>query len=63
MDPRVLELLNQLIVLIIYGIVISREITRQSLDSLNLLITVGGIIFSVLLMFFTWYLKTEKLVR
>ncbi|MEK6818510.1 MAG: hypothetical protein AABY10_01100, partial [Nanoarchaeota archaeon] len=53
----------QLIVLIIYGIVISREITHQTLDLLNTSITVGGIIFSVLLMFFTWYLKSENLPK
>lgn len=60
MDSRVLELLNQLIVLVIYGIVMSREITHQTLDTLNTLITIGGIIFSVLLMFFNWYLKFEN---
>ncbi|MBS3088847.1 hypothetical protein J4402_03645 [Candidatus Pacearchaeota archaeon] len=63
MDSRVLELLNQLIVLVIYGIVMSREITHQTLDALNTLITLGGIIFSVLLMFFTWYLKSENKIR
>lgn len=63
MDSRVLELINQLIVLIIYGIVISREITHQALDILNTLIAIGGIIFSVLLMFFTWYLKSEKKIE
>jgi hypothetical protein len=52
--------MNQLIVLIIYGIVLSRELMHQTLDALNTSITVGGIIFSVLLMFFTWYLKSEK---
>jgi len=63
MDSRILELINQLIVLTIYGIVISREITHQILDILNTLITVGGIIFSVRLMFFTWYLRYEKIVE
>jgi len=63
MDSRVLELINQLIVLIIYGIVFSREIAHQSLDKINTLITIGGIIFSVLLMFFTWYLKTQKVTE
>lgn len=62
MDSRILELINQLIVLIIYGIVISREIAHQTLDTLNTSITIGGIIFSVLLMFFTWYLKSEKII-
>ena len=60
MDSRVLELINQLTVLIIYGIVISREISHQTLDKINTLITIGGIIFSILLMFFTWYLRHEK---
>ena len=63
MDSKILELINQLIVLIIYGIVMSREINHQTLDALNTLITIGGIIFSVLLMFFTWYLRSEKLVE
>ncbi len=63
MDSKVLEIVNQLIVLIIYGIVMSREITHQTLDTPNTLITAGGIIFSVLLMFFTWYLKSEKIIR
>lgn len=63
MDSRVLELLNQLIVLIIYGIVLSREIAHQALDKLNTLITVGGIIFSILLMFFIWPLRSKRIVR
>lgn len=63
MDSKVLELLNQLIVLIIYGIVISREISHQALDYINTIITIGGIIFSVILMFFTWYLKSEKFIE
>ena len=63
MDSRVLELINQLIVLIIYGIVMSREISHQTLDALNTLVTAGGIILSVLLMFFIWYLKSEKIIE
>jgi len=63
MNSRVLEVLNQLIVLIIYGIVFSREIAHQSLDKINTLVTIGGIIFSVLLMFFTWFLKTQKSIE
>jgi len=54
--------MNQLIVLVVYGIVLSMEISHESLDTLNTLITVGGIVFSVVLMFFTWYLKSEKIV-
>jgi len=61
-DSRILELMNQLIVLVVYGIVLSMEISHESLDTLNTLITVGGIVFSVVLMFFTWYLKSEKIV-
>jgi len=63
MDSRVLEVLNQLIVLIIYGIVFSREIAHQSFDKINTIVTTGGIIFSVLLMFFTWFLKTQKTIE
>jgi hypothetical protein len=63
MDSRVLEVLNQLIVLIIYGIVFSREIAHQSFDKINTIVTIGGIIFSVLLMFFTWFLKTQKTIE
>ena len=63
MDSKILEVLNQIIVLIIYGIIISREITHKSLDILNTIITIGGIIFSVLLMFFTWYLKSQRIVE
>jgi len=62
MDSRVLEVINQLVVLIIYGIVFSREIAHQSLDKINTLVTIGGIIFSVLLMFFIWFLKTQKAI-
>jgi len=62
MDSRVLEVINQLVVLIIYGIVFSREIAHQSLDNINTFVTIGGIIFSVLLMFFTWFLKTQKTI-
>lgn len=63
MDSRVLEIMNQSIVLVIYGIVLSREITHQTLDSMNTIITIGGIIFSVLLMFFTWYLKSGRRIE
>jgi hypothetical protein len=62
MDSRVLEIINQLIVLIIYGIVLSREITNQTLDAPNTIITIGGIIFSVVLMFFIWYLRAKQIV-
>ena len=62
MDSKILEIVNQLIVLTIYAVVISREISNQTLDFLNTTITIGGIIFSVLLMFFTWYLKSTKVV-
>ena len=62
MDSKILEIVNQLIVLTIYAVVISREISNQTLDFLNTTITIGGIIFSVLLMFFTWYLKSSKVV-
>ena len=63
MDSKVLEVLNQIIVLIIYGIVVSREIAHKSFDTPNTIITIGGIIFSVLLMFFTWYLKSQRIVE
>jgi hypothetical protein len=63
MDSRVLEVLNQLIVLIIYGIVFSREIAHQSFDKINTIVTIGGIVFSILLMFFTWFLKTQKAIE
>ena len=63
MDSRVLEIMNQLIVLVIYGIVLSREITHQTLDSMNTIITIGGIIFSVLLMFFTWDVKSGRRIE
>lgn len=63
MDARVLEILNQIIVLIIYGIVLSREITNHSFDLPNTLITIGGIVFSVILMFFTWFFKAKSLVE
>ncbi|MBU3913774.1 MAG: hypothetical protein KKE50_06805 [Nanoarchaeota archaeon] len=60
MDSKVLEIINQLIVLIIYGIVLSRELTHQSFDYTNTTITIGGIVFSVMLMFFTWYFKSQN---
>ena len=63
MESRTLEVLNQLIVLIIYGIVFSREFTHQSLDKINTIVTIGGIIFSVLLMFFTWFLKEQRVIE
>lgn len=61
MDTRVLEVLNNLIVLIIYGIVLSREISQHSFDFLNTIFTVGGIILSVFLMFFTWSVKNKNI--
>ncbi len=63
MDSRVLEIINQMIILIIYGIVFSREITNKSFDFPNTIITVGGIIFSVILMFFIWYFKSVKIIE
>jgi hypothetical protein len=63
MDSRVLEIINQIIVLVIYGIVFSREIVHESFDTINTLITIGGIIFSVLLMFFTWYFKSQGVIK
>ena len=63
MDSKVLEVLNQIIVLIIYGIVVSREAAHKSFDIPNTIITVCGIIFSVLLMFFTWYLKSQRTIE
>jgi len=63
MDSKVLEVLNQIIVLIIYGIVLSREFAHKSFDFINTLITIGGIIFSVILMFFTWYFKSQNFVE
>jgi len=62
MDSKILEVINQLIILIIYSIVISREITHHSLDLLNTFFTMGGIIFSVILMLFIWYLKSEEVL-
>jgi hypothetical protein len=59
----VLEIINQLIVLTIYGMVLSREISDHSLDLINTLITMGGIIFSVFLMFFIWHLKKISVLK
>jgi|TARA_Y100000034_G_scaffold62444_1_gene75746 hypothetical protein len=59
----VLEIINQLIVLTIYGMVLSREISDRSLDLINTSITMGGIIFSVLLMFFIWHLKGISVLK
>ena len=58
-----LEIINQLIVLTIYGMVLSREISDRSLDLINTSITMGGIIFSVLLMFFIWHLKGISVLK
>jgi len=62
MDSKILEIINQIVVIIIYGIVLSREFVSQSLDFLNTIITIGGIIFSVVLMFFIWYLRNLKVL-
>jgi len=50
MDARVLEVLNQLIVLVIFSIIISREISSQSFDLLNTAFSIGGMIFLIILM-------------
>ena len=63
MDSKVLEIVNHLVILIIYGIVLSRAISNQSLDFINTLMTMGGIIFSVLLMFFIWHLKGSSILE
>ncbi len=63
MDSKILEILNQMITIVIYGIVLSREITNSQLDMINTVFTIGGIIISILLMFFIWYLKSIKIVN
>lgn len=63
MDAKVLEVINQMIILIIYGIVFSREITKSEFDLFNTVFTVGGIMVSTLLMFFIWYLKSKDILE
>lgn len=63
MDSRSLEVINQIVTLIIYGIVFSREIIHKSFDLPNTIVTVGGIIFSVAFMFFIWYFKSQKIIE
>ncbi len=63
MNAKVLEVINQMIVLIIYGIVFSREITKSEFDLFNTVFTVGGIIVSVSMMFFIWYLKSKNILE
>jgi hypothetical protein len=60
MDTKILEVINQIIVVVIYGIVLSRELVNRTFDSINTIITIGGIVFSVILMFFIWYLKSAR---
>ena len=62
MDSKALEIINQMVTIFIYTAVLSREIAHQSLDLLNTTITVGGIAFSVIFMFFIWYFKKQKFV-
>ena len=59
LDTRILEVLNQLMVLIIYGITISRLI--NPVDIVSNVLTIIGIIISVTLMFFIWYLKDKNI--
>jgi len=59
LDTKILEILNQLMVLIIYGITISR--LTDPIDLLSNVLTIIGIIISVMLMFFIWYLKEKNI--
>ncbi len=59
LDTRILEVLNQLMVLVIYGITISR--LTNPIDIISNVLTIIGIIISVTLMSFIWYLKNKRL--
>ena len=59
LDTKILEVLNQLMVLIIYGITISR--LTNPVDILSNVLTILGILISVTLMFFIWYLKDKNI--
>lgn len=57
LDTKILEVLNQLIILVIYGITISR--LTNPVDIFSNVLTIIGIIVSVTLMFFIWYLNDK----
>ena len=59
LDTKILEILNQLMVLVIYGITISR--LTNPVDIVSNVLTIIGIINSVTLMFFIWYLKDKNI--
>jgi hypothetical protein len=59
LDTKILEILNQLMILIIYGITISR--LTDPIDLVSNVLTIPSIIISIALMFFIWYLKEKNI--
>ena len=59
LDTKILEILNQLMVLVIYWITISR--LTNPIDIISNVLTIISIIISVMLMFFIWYLKDKNI--
>ena len=59
LDIKILEVLNHLMILVIYGITISR--LTNPIDLISNVLTIIGIIISITLMFFIWYLKEKNI--
>ena len=59
LNTKILEILNQIMVLVIYGITISR--LTNPVDIVSNVLTIIGIIISVALMFFIWYIKDKNI--
>jgi hypothetical protein len=59
LDTKILEILNQLMILVIYGITISR--LTNPIDLISNILTISSIIISIALMFFIWYLKDKNI--
>jgi len=59
LNTKILEILNQLMILVIYGITISR--LTNPIDLISNILTISSIIISIALMFFIWYLKDKNI--
>ena len=57
MNKKILEVVNQLIILTIYAIIFSRGINKSCFNTLDNILTIFGIILSISLMFYLWSIK------
>lgn len=57
-NTKILEVLNQILMVVIYGIAVSK--LTNPIDVYTNVLAVFGIIVSISIMFFVWYLNSEE---